>query len=188
MRHSFFHSHVAKRLAFAFVCLSLLSAAHSQVNVIDKPYRPAGGTAGAPDLAIQPNTPSPSVPAPQVVPQPPPTRLTPVITQMLVNQSIPTVAAPAAPQSAVAPVQRWEVLTEDQKLSRTIARWARKEMLDTFYEAPKDLVAVKANYTGTFAEAVTQLMLDTPSSGYPLRACQYDNSIRILHLSQSCKR
>lgn len=99
-------------------------------------------------------------------------------------QPVQNVVAPQA--VAGVGVQRWEVLVEDQKLSRALWRWAQQEGIQFFWEAPKDLVAVKASYTGSFAKAVTELMQDTSASSYPLRACRYDNALRILHTSQSC--
>ena len=90
-----------------------------------------------------------------------------------------------APPAAISP-QQWDVFAEDQKLSRAISRWTQKEGIQFFWEAPKDLVAVKASYYGSYAKAISDLMLDTPASGYPLHACRYDNSIRILHTSQTC--
>lgn len=99
-----------------------------------------------------------------------------------------TSAQPVAPavQPAAAQLQRWEVLPEDRKLSRALLRWATQERLQFFYEAPKDPVAVRATYFGSFDQAVPELMDDTQVSGYPLRACRYNNALRVRHASQSC--
>lgn len=99
---------------------------------------------------------------------------------------LPATVQPTLMAAAPAPVQRFDVLVEDKKLSYALWRWAQVEGLELFYEAPKDIVAVRASYRGTFQHAITSAMLDTSSSGYPLHACRYDNAIRILHTSQTC--
>lgn len=104
--------------------------------------------------------------------------------------SIPFVSAQNATTTvtsvATATPQRWEVLSEDQKLSRALWRWTQQEGIQFFWEAPNDLLAVKASYAGSFATAVLALMEDTASSAYPLRACRYDNALRIIHTSKTC--
>lgn len=179
------------RLVFAFSLCFAVNAAYSQVNVINKPFRSATTNTGAQpaqDLGITPYTPQgsaqgfmapvPFQPAPnhrvdQVPPQqgnfqpgPPPFNATGYATAML--------------------PQRWDVYAEDQKLSRALQRWTAQERLQFFYEAPKEPVAVRASYIGTFDQVVPALMDDTAASGYPLHACRYDNALRVLHVSQPC--
>lgn len=142
------------------LAMFLFGSAQAQVVLVDKPYRqqPAPG-AGTIDLPI----------APYVDPAP-----------------APQVAPVQAPSVATVPTKRWEVLLSDQTLSRALARWAREENLQFFWEAPRDLLAVRAAYIGNFEAAIRAVMVDSPTSGYPLHACQYDNSVRVLHTSQPC--
>lgn len=148
------------------VAMFLIGAAQAQVVMVDKPYRQQPAPGAAIDLPIAPY----AAPAPATTP---------------VSQVAPVVAAQAAP-IATAPAKRWEVLPSDQTLSRALARWAREENLQFFWEAPRDLLAVRASYTGSFEAAVQGVMVDSPKSGYPLHACQYENSVRVLHTSQPC--
>jgi hypothetical protein len=140
------------------LAISLFGSAQAQVTIVDKPYQPAA-VQGALQLQIAPYAGS--------------------------VQTMP-VAPVQAPVAAPAPLKRWEILPEDQTLSRALARWAREERLQFFWEAPRDLLAVRASYAGTFEAAIRGVMVDSPTSGYPLHACQYDNSIRVLHTSQPC--
>lgn len=141
------------------LCMLFSTLGHAQVRVIDRPYRATPQQAPAPASGI----PFDAAPSAQLF------------------QPAPTAAQPLTPQ-----LQRWEVLPEDRKLSRALLRWATQERLQFFYEAPQDPVAVRATYFGTFDQAVPELMDDTQVSGYPLRACRYNNALRVRHASQSC--
>lgn len=143
------------------------SQAQAQVNVLDKPYRTAAVTA-------------------------PPFIDLPIKRFVAPGLATATSTAPASelvatPVNAPEITIHWDVLPEDQTLSRALGRWTRVVGLQFFWEAPKDLVAVKATYSGSFNEALQTVMLDSPTSGYPLHACRHDNAIRVLHTSQPCK-
>ncbi|ALT76539.1 TcpQ domain-containing protein [Paucibacter sp. KCTC 42545] len=88
----------------------------------------------------------------------------------------------------VEPPQRWEIDAADGTLSRALKRWAERADIPLVWDAPKDKAALRAAYVGTFDEAITQVMVDTRFSEYRLHACAFDNVIRIIHESQSCKR
>jgi len=98
-----------------------------------------------------------------------------------------TSPAAADPPPAPAP-QRWEVQIADGTLSRALTRWADVVGLQLVWDAPLDKPAMRAVYEGTFETAVEKLMIDTKATGYELHACAYLNAIRILHVSQTCKR
>jgi len=99
--------------------------------------------------------------------------------------------APAMSASAVAleirPARRWEVKASDGTLSRALTRWADEVNAQLVWEAPKDKPALRAVYQGSLDEALTAVMSDTQFSDYQLHACAFDNVIRILHVSQSCR-
>lgn len=101
-----------------------------------------------------------------------------------VEQAVPT---PATPLVTPAP-ERWEVQIADGTLSRALTRWADVEGLQLVWDAPLDKPAMRASYEGSFETAVEKLMIDTKATGYELHACAYANAIRILHVSQICKR
>jgi len=101
----------------------------------------------------------------------------------------PAVEPQAAPASAPeAPRERWTVEVTDGTLSRALKRWAGRAGVPVVWDAPRDKPAFKADYLGSFEEAITQVMVDTQQTDYKLHACGYDNLIRVLHESQSCKR
>jgi hypothetical protein len=93
----------------------------------------------------------------------------------------------AAPPPTPAP-QRWEVRISDGTLSRALTRWADEAGLQLVWDAPLDKPALRASYEGSFDTAVETLMIDSKATGYQLHACAYANAIRILHVSQVCKR
>jgi hypothetical protein len=97
-------------------------------------------------------------------------------------------AAPLAESPAAQPPQRWEVQLSDGTLSRALTRWADLAGLQLVWDAPLDKPAMRAEYEGSFEEAVEKLMIDTKATAYELHACAYRNAIRILHVSQTCKR
>ncbi len=75
----------------------------------------------------------------------------------------------------------------DGTLSRALTRWADEVNVQLVWEAPKDKPALRASYQGSLDDALTEVMNDTQFSDYQLHACAFDNVIRILHVSQSCK-
>ncbi len=154
-------------LVCAVSCILLSNVVNAQVRVIDRAYRPAA---------------QPSSGQLNSIPFDPPAT-------GQVNQAqlfAPANSMPPQAHPAYVPAQRWDVYVEDQKLSRALMRWASVERLQFFYEAPKEPVAVRASYSGSFDQAVPALMEDTAASGYPLHACRYDNALRVLHVSQPC--
>lgn len=98
--------------------------------------------------------------------------------------SVPTLETQAVTAS-VAPV--WNIYASDGSLSKALGRWSRGKT-PIAWEADKDFPAIQANYTGNYLSVIEQVMRDTERSQYPLHACVYDNVIRILHVTQSCKR
>lgn len=83
---------------------------------------------------------------------------------------------------------QWAIRSSDGTLSKTLARWAQGNTPPIAWEADKDFPALAATYSGTYLEAIEQVMQDTARSQFPLHACVYDNVVRVLHTSQSCLR
>lgn len=100
------------------------------------------------------------------------------------ERALPAQAAP----SPVPDPQRWEIQIADGTLSRALTRWADVAGLQLVWDAPLDKPAMRAVYEGSFETAIEKLMIDTKATGYELHACAYLNAIRILHVSQTCKR
>lgn len=84
----------------------------------------------------------------------------------------------------------FEIEPNDESLSLALRRWAWDTNYQLVWDAGKDFPARSTRYDAkTYVEAVEQVMADTESSGYPLHACLYANRVvRVLHISQSCKR
>ncbi|MGH8785734.1 MAG: TcpQ domain-containing protein [Cupriavidus necator] len=102
------------------------------------------------------------------------------------------VAAPkgvAAPITITAAPQRWEIRRDESTLAVALRRWAKDAGYELVWSAPKELAGYPMQTTGTFAEALHRIMLDTASTSYPLRTCLYLNNIaRVIQAAQSCKR
>lgn len=99
-----------------------------------------------------------------------------------VSNNLPA-SAPASPTLAM-----WEVKSSDGTLSRALLRWASQGNAQVLYEAPQDIAAVAVKYSGSFEQSLEALLKDTGNGSYPLHGCQYNNIIRILHISQQCDR
>lgn len=149
----------SKQIVPLSMCVFFATMAHAQVNTINKPFRAGAPTVSPVDLGI----------APYVAPTP-----TPAPTIALVP------ARPAQPQV-------WEVLLTDGNLYKALSRWAHLDGRPVHWEAGKEYPAVYAQYVGSYVQAFEQVMKDTANSSYRLHACEYDNVIRVLHTSQSCR-
>jgi hypothetical protein len=101
----------------------------------------------------------------------------------------PLPAAAASPVAVfrVATVPRWEVLTSDMTLSKTLARWAQEAGYRLQWDAPRNfLIGAPTGFSGDFETAVSAL-LSTPGirlSEYPLEACVYSNSPPLLRITR----
>lgn len=85
--------------------------------------------------------------------------------------------------------REWRIVSDDTTISTTLVRWSSLAGYQTVWQAQKDLPAYEAIYKGSFEDAVEALMRDSRHSGYPLRACLYDNRVvRVLHTTQSCEQ
>lgn len=96
-------------------------------------------------------------------------------------------ATPPAPVFRVATVPRWEVLTSDMTLSKTLARWAQDAGYRLQWDAPRNfLIGAPTGFGGDFETAVSAL-LSTPGirlSEFPLEACVYSNSPPLLRITR----
>lgn len=94
-----------------------------------------------------------------------------------------TAATPAvSAQPAVA--MRWSVRFSDVMLRQTLMRWAKDAGWQVSWDIGKDYpVQLEASFTGSFEDAVTQLMDSLRFSEYPALACLYDDNqvVRVLH-------
>ena len=146
--------------------------------------------------------PSPVVPAPALVPTAAPGPASPtgpaaapavhlaaVDRPSQGREAVPATAgaAPPAPVFLVASVPRWEVLTSDMTLSKTLARWAQDAGYRLQWDAPRNfLIGAPTGFSGDFETAVSAL-LSTPGirlSEFPLEACLYGNSPPLLRITR----
>lgn len=101
--------------------------------------------------------------------------------------AVPVAAAPPGPVFLVASVPRWEVLTSDMTLSKTLARWAKDAGYRLQWDASRNfLIGAPTGFSGDFETAVSAL-LGTPGirlSEYPLEACLYSNSPPLLRITR----
>jgi hypothetical protein len=165
--------------------LLVLATGSAQAGFVDarKPAeKPAAGSSPVSTPAAAPAAPSaeaPAAPGP-VIPAAAPAAAT----------SAAPAAAPARLQIDVSKLAReWRIVSDDTTISLTLVRWSSLAGYQTVWQAQKDLPAYEAIYKGSFEEAVEALMRDSRHSGYPLRACLYDNRVvRVLHTTQSCEQ
>lgn len=84
-------------------------------------------------------------------------------------------------------VQEWDVRSNDVRLDRTLARWAKRAGMNFKWDAEKFYsVSVPSTFYGTFQQAVIQA-LSTPGiakSDYPLEACIWGNNPPLLRITR----
>lgn len=103
--------------------------------------------------------------------------------------NVTAVLPPPPPVAVVTPeAATWEITASDGTISRALQRWAAEAKVQLIYEAPLDIAAVPTKYTGSYFESLERVLSDTVNGNYPLHGCQYDNTTRILHVSQACDR
>lgn len=183
----------ATLMATLLVTLLASLTAQAQITMEDRPYRAAPRSALRPgsepaarnqlaadadDLPIDaPASSSPGAP------------VAPAVRLGTVPGSRATVVA-AVPSAPAKPV--WTILPTDRFVSKALIRWATEgsangqSTLPILWNAPKDLPAVRATYTGDFLTVIEQVMVDSRNGEYPVHACAYDNLVRVLHTSQPC--
>ena len=99
-------------------------------------------------------------------------------------------AALPAPAPAPAPPPRWEVLTSDLTLHRTLERWARTAGMRLRWDAERNFAIAAPTFLAGDFETALAAVLSTPGvrgSDYPLEACIYANSpplVRVTRLGE----
>nr|WP_280971475.1 TcpQ domain-containing protein [Cupriavidus gilardii]WDE72712.1 hypothetical protein [Cupriavidus gilardii] len=104
--------------------------------------------------------------------------------------SEPTIPSPPAPSISITKAPSlWEIRSDDTSLATVLDRWAREAGYRFRWTAPREQPAFPLAIRGSFEDALKQIMSDTRSTQYPLRACIYLNrTVRVIHASQSCTR
>ena len=89
--------------------------------------------------------------------------------------------------ASAAPAQRWDVLTGDVLLSKTLQRWADKAGYRIKWDAARNFqIAAPTVFEGDFESAVADV-LATPGirmSDYPLEACIYANTPPLVRITR----
>jgi hypothetical protein len=97
------------------------------------------------------------------------------------------VAPYASAASAPAPAQRWDVLTQDITLARTLERWTEAAGYRLKWDAQRNfLIGAPDSVQGSF-EAALQAVLGSAGirqSDYPLEACIYANSPPLVRITR----
>lgn len=88
----------------------------------------------------------------------------------------PAVVAPLTPPPPPQPVYR--VLKSDKTLSETLARWSREAGWQLSWEAHKDFaITLEATFTGSFKDAITNVVDGLAASDAPVQAIFYKNKV-----------
>jgi len=108
------------------------------------------------------------------------------------SSAIAMVDAPGA-VPLPAPVQTWSVSVEDRTLREALARWAAREgwtFEPEHWAMNVDIPLVaSAEFTGSFKDAVRELMSATEMSRTPAQPCFYSNQVlRVVAYTESCDR
>ncbi|KAA0178810.1 hypothetical protein FX016_23035 [Cupriavidus gilardii] len=95
----------------------------------------------------------------------------------------------AAPLQSTPPQQRWEITRDDPSLAVGLRRWAEQAGYERFVWSPKkELPRTPLTVSGTFVEAMEQIMRDSEAAAYPVRTCIYLNkTVRVVYATQPCK-
>ena len=97
------------------------------------------------------------------------------------------VAPYASAASAPSPVQRWDVLTQDITLARTLERWASAAGYRLKWDAQRNfLIGAPDSVQGSF-ESALQAVLGSAGirqSDYPLEACIYANTPPLVRITR----
>jgi hypothetical protein len=110
------------------------------------------------------------------------------VTQPYHGETRPLPVAPyASAASAPRAGQRWEVLTQDITLARTLERWASAAGYRLKWDAQRNfLIGAPDSVPGSF-EAALQVVLGSAGirqSDYPLEACIYANTPPLVRITR----
>lgn len=117
-------------------------------------------------------------------------KATPLPASIAIKTSVlPRAAQPAPSSSAnlsIAPL--WEAKPVDGTLQRLFARWAKQVGWTTLWDADQDIPLVAtAQFTGSFTDAVQEVLRTTESTDTPLHPCFYTNQVmRVVPISTVC--
>lgn len=157
----------------AVIAAASMAAGAEDIEFVDKPYREGAAVRRLP-----------------VAPYPAATKESrpPSAGSAAASAPLPVASAPAANDLPKSPnVERWVIEPTDGSLSRALKRWSERSSVPLVWEAPKDKPAFRAEYFGSFDQAIENVMIDTGKTEYRLHACAFDNVVRILHELQPCK-
>ena len=109
-----------------------------------------------------------------------PIKLDPTPAAATGTQGAPSVASPVT-------TKRWDVLTTDVTLTRTLERWAAIAGYRMKWDAGRNfLISAPSTFEGSFELALAQV-LGTPGirlSDYPLEACIYGNTPPLVRITR----
>ncbi|WP_186296918.1 TcpQ domain-containing protein [Cupriavidus campinensis] len=96
---------------------------------------------------------------------------------------------PVAKAEPPKPVEIWRITAEDGTLADGLRKWVLKAGYEGLeWSAGREIRAYRLEQTGTFKEALWQVMYDTGTTNYRLRACIYKNGlVRIVTKNTLCK-
>ena len=96
--------------------------------------------------------------------------------------------APGAGDTRPADPARWDVLTQDITLARTLERWAAAAGYRLKWDAQRNfLIGAPDSYSGSF-ESALQTVLGSAGirdSDYPLEACIYANTPPLVRITRA---
>lgn len=103
-----------------------------------------------------------------------------------VAAAIVEAAKPVTPAKAD---QVWQIRISDETVFGAIKRWSKIAGYQLSWETDnRDFPAqLEASYPGDFEQAVGGVMASLERSQYPLRACLFDNAIRVIHKAKRCE-
>lgn len=90
----------------------------------------------------------------------------------------------------VTPVpQTWEIYGNDRNLREAFARWAVAAGWQLSWEVEKDIQTAPARFSGSFEDALLEVVKAMQGTEKPISMCVYDNNVvRIVSSSLVCKR
>lgn len=98
-------------------------------------------------------------------------------------------SSPVANVEPPKPVEIWRISAEDGTLADALRKWVEKAGYRGLeWNAPREIRAYPLEQSGTFKEALWQVMYDTGTTGFRLRSCIYKNGIvRVIPKNVICR-
>jgi hypothetical protein len=110
-------------------------------------------------------------------------------TAAVTTQAAVVTSSPVANMEPPKPVEIWRISAEDGTLADALRKWVEKAGYRGLeWNAPREIRAYPLEQTGTFKEALWQVMYDTGTTGFRLRSCIYKNGIvRVVPKNIICR-